>query len=161
MNKSANRLIHTEPAETIPVTCPHCAAALGTIDARDLEELRRVVVRAWKRDDDEPLCADCAEISMIRSACPSCGTELVLFLVLFECDRGEDAPAEEPRLSAALHAASFISWAMIECAHDGVAIAEHVFGPILGEHGALAYERIREILPDLPRPGVASEENVL
>jgi hypothetical protein len=162
MNSNRNRLIHIEAVESVPITCPACAAELGSID---LEHLGQHLL--WEEmfeaiDIDPPAEAgSAAEAGVTHGKCPSCGAALVSFLVLFECDRGEDAPAEEPRLSAALHAATFTGWAMIEHTHGGAAVTEHLFGPIPGEHAEVAFDRLREILPDLPRPGVASEENVL
>lgn len=148
-----NRLIHIEPAETIPITCPRCAAALGTIDVQNLAQRR-----LWERES-EPLSiaqpsdtALAAEAGLIRGACPACKAELAAFWISFEHDAGVDSAAVAPRLSAAMHAATFTGWAMIEHQKNGFEVVEHCFGPVLDEQAAEAYERIREILNDLPRP---------
>ena len=150
-----NRLIHTEAVETIPVTCPKCAAALGAIDVHNLAQRR-----LWERES-EPLSirqpsdtAIGADAGLIRGACPACSAELVEFWILFERNRGVGAMAVAvaPRLSAALHAARFTGWAMIQHRKNGFDVVEHCFGPVQDEQAAEAYERIREILNDLPRP---------
>lgn len=148
-----NRLIHVEAVETIPITCPRCAAALGTIDVQNLAQRR-----LWERES-EPLeiaqpadTAIGADAGLILGACPACEAELAAFWILFERNCGTGAADVAPRLSAALHAASFTAWAMIECQKNGFEVVEHCFGPVLDEQAAEAYERIREILNDLPRP---------
>ena len=148
-----NRLIHIEPAETIPITCPRCAAALGTIDVQNLAQRR-----LWERES-EPLSiaqpsdtALAAEAGLIRGACPACSAELAAFWILLERDAGVGSVAVAPRLSLAMHGASFTAWAAIEHRRNGFDVVEHVFGPILDEHADEAFERIREILSDLPRP---------
>lgn len=148
-----NRLIHVEPVESIPVTCPKCAAALGRIDVQNLAQRR-----LWERES-EPLSiaqpsdtAIGADAGLIRGACPACEAELVEFWISFERNRGAGAVAVAPRLSAALHAATFTGWAMIEHRKNGFDVVEHCFGPVEHEQAAEAYERIREILNDLPRP---------
>ena len=153
MNMKTNRLIHVESVETIPVTCPHCAAALGTIDVQNLA--RR---RLWERES-EPLSiaqpsdpAIGADAGLIRGACPACKAELAAFWILFERNAGVDSAAVAPRLSAAMHAAAFTGWTMIEHRKNGFDVVQHEFGPILDEQADEAFERIREILPDLPRP---------
>ena len=154
MNKHTNRLIHIEAAATIPVTCPHCAAALGMIDAHSLGQ--RML---WERESGEPLSiaqpADAglsAEAGVTHGKCPSCGTALTSFWVMFERSCGGDAPDEAPRLSAALHAGSFTGWTMIEHTRGGFEVCEHLFGPVADADAGEAFARIREILPDLPRP---------
>ena len=148
-----NRLVHIEPAETIPVTCPKCGAALGTIDVQNLSQRQ-----LWEREH-EPLSisqpadpAVGADAGLIRGACPSCSAELAAFWILFERNRGAGAVAVAPRLSAALHAATFTGWTIIECRKNGFDVVQHQFGPILDEQADEAYEIIREILPDLPHP---------
>ncbi len=150
MNMKTNRLIHIEPVETIPVTCPGCAAALGTIDVQNLSQRR-----LWEREH-APLSiaqptnpAIGAEAGLIRGACPACAVELAEFWITFYRDHGAD---EAPRLSLAMHGASFTAWALIEHQKNNWDVVEHVFGPILDEHAEAAFERIREILNDLPRP---------
>ena len=153
MNLKTNRLIHTEPAEIIPVTCPKCAAALGTIDVQNLGQRR-----LWEHESTPLLIAQpsdpglAAEAGLVRGACPACAAELAAFWILFQRDGGKDSGDAAPRLSQAFHGASFTAWALIEHRKDGFDVAEHVFGPILDEHAGEAFERLREILPDLPRP---------
>ena len=153
MNMKTKRLIHVESVETIPVTCPHCAAALGTIDVQNLA--RR---RLWERES-EPLeisqpsdTAIGADAGLIRGACPACKAELAAFWILFERNAGVNSADVAPRLSAAMHAASFTAWAMIEHRKNGFDVVEHTFGPIHDEQADEAFARIREILNDLPRP---------
>ena len=148
-----NRLIHVEPVETIPVTCPKCAAALGAIDGHNLAQRG-----LWEREHEPLSIAQpsdpglAAEAGLVRGACPACSAELVEFWILFERDRGVDSAAVAPRLSSALHAATFTGWAMIECRKNGFDVVQHQFGPILDEQADEAFERLRELLPDLPRP---------
>ena len=92
---------------------------------------------------------------------PEPSAELASFVIAFQRDGAIAEVVAPPRLSLALHGASFTAWALIEHTHGGAAVTEHLFGPILGEHAEAAFDRLREILPDLPRPAVASEENVL
>ena len=148
-----NRLIHVEAVETIPVTCPHCAAALGVIDVHNLAQRR-----LWEREQ-EPLSiaqptdtAVGADAGLILGACPACAAELVKFWILFERDAGVDSAAVAPRLSAATHAATFTGWAMIEHRKNGFDVVQHQFGPVEDERADEAFARIREILNDLPRP---------
>ena len=155
-NASMNRLIHIEPAETTPVTCPHCAAALGAIDVRNLAQRR-----LWERESEtlsiaQPADAGLsAEAGLVRGACPACGVELAAFVIAFQRDRSEGGADEAPRLSLAMHGASFTAWAVIEHWKNGFEVTEHLFGPILGEHATEAFDRLREIVPDLPRPEAA------
>ena len=148
-----NRLIHVEAVETIPVTCPHCAAALGAIDVHDLGQ--RLL---WEREHEplsiaQPADTACAaEAGLVRGTCPSCSAELVEFWILFERNRGAGAVAVAPRLSAALHAATFTGWTMIEYRKNGFDVVQHCFGPVEDGRADAAFERIREILNDLPRP---------
>ncbi|WP_461446301.1 hypothetical protein [Metallibacterium scheffleri] len=153
MNASMNRLIHVEPVETIPVTCPNCAAALGTIDVHSLEQ--RML---WERES-EPLsiaqpkdAAVAAEAGMIHGACLACSAELTAFWIAFERDRGVNAAAVAPRLSAALHAGSFTAWTVIEHRKFCGDVVEHHFGPVTAADADEAFARIREILADLSRP---------
>lgn len=153
MTMKANRLIHLEPVETIPVMCPHCAAELGTIDVQNLAQRR-----LWERES-EPLSiaqpsdpAICAEAGLIRGACPACAAELAAFWILFERNCGAGAMAVAPHLSSALHAATFTGWTMIEHRKNGFDVVEHMFGPIIDAQADEAFERLREILLDLPQP---------
>ena len=148
-----NRLIHIERAETMPVTCPKCAAALGTIDVRNLAQRR-----LWEHEQ-EPLSiaqpsdpALAAEAGLVRGACPACSAELASFWIAFRRDRGADSADVAPRLSLAMHGASFTAWGVIEGQKNGFDVVEHVFGPVEDERADEAFERIREILSDLPRP---------
>lgn len=159
MNLKTSRLIHVEPADTIPVTCPHCGAALGTIDVHNLSQRR-----LWEQEN-EPLSiaqpsdpALAAEAGLIRGVCPACKAELASFWIAFRRDRGVDSTDEAPRLSLAVHGASFTAWVVIEGQKNGWDVVEHVFGPILDAHADEAFERLREILPDLPRPEAATSE---
>ena len=153
MNMKTNRLIHIEAVETIPVTCPKCAAALGAIDVHNLAQRG-----LWERGH-APLSiaqptdpAIGADAGLIRGACPACSAELASFWILYERNCGAGAVAVAPRLSAAMHAATFTGWAIIEHRKNGFDVVEHCFGPVEHEQAAEAYERIREILNDLPRP---------
>ncbi len=154
-----NRLIHTEPAESIPVTCPHCAVALGTIDVQNLGQRR-----LWEHESTPLSIAQpsdtalAAEAGLIRGTCPACAAELASFWIAFRRDRGVDSTDEAPRLSLAMHGASFTAWVVIEGQKNGWDVVEHEFGPILDEHAEAAFERLREILPDLPRPAPSASE---
>ena len=156
MNMKTNRLIHVEAVETIQVTCPRCAAALGTLDVQNPAERR-----LWERES-KPLSiaqpsdpAIGADAGLILGACPACKAELAEFWILFERGAGVDSAAVVPRLCAALHGASFTAWTVIEHRKNGFEVVEHMFGPILDEQAEEAFERIRELLPDLPRPEAA------
>lgn len=148
-----NRLIHIEPAETIAVTCPKCGAALGVIDVHNLGQRR-----LWEHESTPLSIAQptdkglAAEAGLIRGACPACKAELAAFWILFEHDAGVDSAAVAPRLSAAMHAATFTGWAMIQHRKNGFEVVEHCFGPVEDGRADEAFEQIREILNDLPRP---------
>ena len=153
MNMKTNRLIHVEAVETIPVTCPHCAAALGMIDVQNPAQRR-----LWEHEN-EPLSiaqpsdtAIGADAGLTRGACPACKAELVEFWILFERNAGWESAAVAPQLSAAMHAAAFTGWTMIEHRKNGFDVIEHCFGPVEDDRADEAFARIRKILPDLPRP---------
>ena len=138
----------------LPITCPACAASLGTIDAKNLDQRRDWGIAISALDiaapDDPNLTA---EAGLIRGACPACATELAAFWVTFKRDRGADRADEPlPRLSLALHGGAFAGWAMIEYQDAGAECIEHLFGPVADEHAEEAFEYVRGFLADLPRP---------
>ena len=116
----------------LPITCPSCAASLGTIDVQNLAQRRAWGIAISALDiaapDDPNLTA---EAGLIRGECPSCDAELAAFWVTFRRDCGADRADEPlPRLSLALHGPAFAGWAMIE--HEDGSI-EHLFGPVRDE----------------------------
>ena len=140
--------------ENLPITCPSCAASLGTIDVANLDQRRAwgIAISALEVEaPDDPALT--AEAGLIRGACPSCDAELAAFWVTFkrDRDRGADRADEpqSPRLSLALHGQAYAGWAMIEHADGSV---EHLFGPVADAHAEEAFEYVRDFLHDLPRP---------
>ena len=137
----------------LPITCPSCAASLGTIDVQNLAQRRAWGIAISALDiaapDDPGLTA---EAGLIRGACPSCDAELAAFWVTFKRDRDRGADrADEPlpRLSLALHGPAFAGWAMIE--HEDGSV-EHLFGPVADERAEEAFDYVRDFMTDLPRP---------
>ena len=138
--------------DRLPITCPSCAASLGTIDEKNLDQRRSWGIAISSLDieaPDDPGLA--AEAGLIRGECPACATELAAFWVTFrrDCDRGADRADEPPRLSLALHGGAFAGWAMIEHADGSI---EHLFGPVLDRNAEEAFDYVRDFLHDLPRP---------
>ena len=137
----------------LPITCPSCAASLGTIDVQNLAQRRAWGIAISALDvaaPDDPTLT--AEAGLIRGACSACGSELAAFWVTFKRDRDRGADwADEPlpRLSLALHGETFAGWAMIEHADGSV---EHLFGPVADERAEEAFDYVRALLTDLPRP---------
>ena len=138
----------------LPITCPACAASLGTIDVQNLDQRRSWGIAISSLDieaPDDPTLT--AEAGLIRGACPACDAELAAFWVTFKRDRDRDADrADEPQspsLSLALHGSAYAGWAMIEHADKSI---EHLFGPVADEHAEEAFDYVRNFLTDLPRP---------
>ena len=146
--------VATFPRDRLPITCPACAASLGTIDVQNLDQRRSWGIAISALDvaapDDPGLTA---EAGLIRGACPSCSAELAAFWVTFRRDRdcGADR-ADEPRLSLALHGTAFAGWAMIEYQDAGAECIEHLFGPVKDAHAEEAFDYVRDFMTDLPRP---------
>ena len=139
----------------LPITCPSCAASLGTIDVQNLDQRRSwgIAISALEIEAPEDPSLT-AEAGLIRGECPSCQTELAAFWVTFkrDRDRGADRADEPPRLSLALHGTAYAGWAMIEYHDDGVTAIEHLFGPVRDESAEEAFEYVRDFLHDLPLP---------
>ena len=140
--------------DRLPITCPSCAASLGTIDVQNLDQRRAWGIAISALDiaapDDPGLTA---EAGLIRGECPSCSAELAAFWVTFKRDRDGGADrADEPSLSLALHGPAFAGWAMIETHDDGVTAIEHLFGPVLDRNAEEAFEYVRTFMHDLLRP---------
>lgn len=155
MNK--HRLIHIEPAETIPVTCPHCAAALGTIDGESplkRASWERFTIPVWIEQPAEAGLS--ADAGLSRGTCPACNTPLATLHIRLGRAAAAGSADEAPRLSLVMHGAADTSWAMIEHHMKGFHIIEHVFGPILdGEHVEEAFDPVLELASALPRPEAA------
>ena len=137
----------------LPITCPACAASLGTIDVQNLDQRRDWGIAISSLDieaPDDPALV--AEAGLIRGACPACGSELAAFWVTFKRDRDGADRADEPRLSLALHGQAYAGWAMIESHEGGVDAVEHLFGPVRDESAEEAFEYVRDFMTDLPRP---------
>ena len=135
----------------LPITCPSCAASLGTIDVQNLDQRRSwgIAISALEIEAPEDPSLT-AEAGLIRGACPSCSAELAAFWVTFRRDHsGADRADEPPRLSLALHGQAYAGWAMIE--HEDGSI-EHLFGPVRDEFAEESFEYVRGFLADLPLP---------
>ena len=156
MNTKTKTKVATFTRDRLPITCPACAASLGTIDVQNLSQRRAWGIAISALDvaaPDDPTLT--AEAGLIRGACSACGSELAAFWVTFKRDRDRGADwADEPlpRLSLALHGPAFAGWAMIEYQDDGVEAIEHLFGPVADEHAEEAFEYVRGFLADLPLP---------
>ena len=140
--------------DRLPITCPACAASLGTIDEKNLDQRRAwgIAISALEIEAPEDPALS-AEAGLIRGACPSCSAELAAFWVTFKRDRDGADHADEPaRLSLALHGQAYAGWAMIETHEGGVDAVEHLFGPVADAHAEEAFEYVRGFLADLPRP---------
>ena len=141
--------------DRLPITCPSCAASLGTIDVQNLPQRRAwgIAISALEIEapDDPNLTA---EAGLIRGACPSCGSELAAFWVTFRRDCGGADRADEPlpRLSLALHGPAFAGLAMIEYQDAGAECIEHLFGPVADARAEEAFDYVRDFLHDLPLP---------
>ena len=139
--------------DRLPITCPSCAASLGTIDVQNLPQRRAwgIAISALEIEapDDPNLTA---EAGLIRGACPACATELAAFWVTFKRDHGADRADEPARLSLALHGTAYAGWAMIETHEGGVDAVEHLFGPVADERAEEAFDYVRDFMTDLPRP---------
>ena len=153
MNAIQKPRIATFSRAVLPITCPSCAASLGTIDIANLDQRRAWGIAISALDiaapDDPNLTA---EAGLIRGACPACATELAAFWVTFRRDRDHGADrADEPlpRLSLALHGPAWAGWAMIE--HEDGSV-EHLFGPVRDEFAEEAFDYVRNFLADLPLP---------
>ena len=141
--------------ENLPITCPSCAASLGTIDVANLAQRRAWGIAISSLEIEAPEDPTLtAEAGLIRGECPACDAELAAFWVTFkrDRDRGGADRADEPRLSLALHGEAFAGWAMIESQDNGVAAVEHLFGPVLDERAEEAFDYVRDFMTDLPRP---------
>ena len=155
MNTKTITNIATFSRAVLPITCPACAASLGTIDAQNLAQRRDWGVAISALDvaapDDPNLTA---EAGLIRGACPACGSELAAFWVTFRRDHSGADRADEPlpRLSLALHGGAYAGWAMIEYQDAGAECIEHLFGPVKDERAEEAFDYVRGFLADLPRP---------
>ena len=137
----------------LPITCPSCAASLGTIDVQNLAQRRAWGIAISALDIAAPDDPDLsAEAGLIRGECPSCSAELAAFWVTFKRDHGADRADEPARLSLALHGTAYAGWAMIETHEGGVDAVEHLFGPVADAHAEEAFEYVRGFLADLPRP---------
>ena len=142
--------------DRLPITCPSCAASLGTIDVANLDQRRAwgIAISALEIEapDDPDLTA---EAGLIRGACPSCDAELAAFWVTFRRDHdcGADRADEPlPRLSLALHGGAYAGWAMIEYQDAGAECIEHLFGPVADARAEEAFDYVRDFMTDLPRP---------
>ena len=135
----------------LPITCPACAASLGTIDEKNLDQRRAWGIAISSLDiaaPDDPALT--AEAGLIRGECPECNVELAAFWVTFRRNHsGADRADEPPRLSLALHGQAYAGWAMIE--HEDGSI-EHLFGPVRDEFAEESFEYVRGFLADLPLP---------
>ena len=139
----------------LPITCPACAASLGTIDVQNLDQRRSWGIAISALDiaaPDDPALT--AEAGLIRGACPACSAELAAFWVTFRRDCGGADRADEPlpRLSLALHGQAYAGWAMIETHEGDVDAVEHLFGPVADAHAEESFDYVRTFMHDLPRP---------
>ena len=153
MNTKTTTEVCTFRRDRLPITCPSCAASLGTIDVANLAQRRAWGIAISSLDieaPDDPTLV--AEAGLIRGECPSCSAELAAFWVTFKRDRGGADRADEPQspsLSLALHGPAWAGWAMIE--HEDGSV-EHLFGPVADAHAEEAFEYVRTFMTDLPRP---------
>ena len=154
MNTTKTTEVATFRRAALPITCPSCAASLGTIDVQNLAQRRSwgIAISALEIEAPEDPTLT-AEAGLIRGECPACDAELAAFWVTFkrDRDRGADRADEpqSPRLNLALHGPAFAGWAMIEHADKSV---EHLFGPVKDAHAEEAFEYVRTFMHDLPRP---------
>ena len=154
MNTTKTTEVATFRRAALPITCPSCAASLGTIDVQNLPQRRTWGIAISALDiaaPDDPALT--AEAGLIRGECPACATELAAFWVTFRrnhsggADRADEPP--RPSLSLALHGGAYAGWAMIE--HEDGSV-EHLFGPVRDEAAEEAFDYVRAFLHDLPLP---------
>ena len=155
MNAIQKPRIATFSRAVLPITCPSCAASLGTIDVQNLPQRRAWGIAISALDiaaPEDPALS--AEAGLIRGACPACATELAAFWVTFKRDRdgGADRADEPPRLSLALHGGAYAGWAMIEYQDAGAECIEHLFGPVKDAFAEEAFDYVRAFMHDLPLP---------
>ena len=137
----------------LPIICPHCSNSLGVIDENEI-----AARYAWAQAVTEQKLRGAyappgvaTEASLIRGECPHCGSELAAISVIFR--RADGGADEAPRLSIALHGASYTGWAMIETDAGGVSSIEHLFEPRPAHRAQGAVEFLEMfLLADLPRP---------
>ena len=154
MNTTTTTEVATFRRDRLPITCPSCAASLGTIDVSNLAQRRAWGIAISSLDieaPDDPALT--AEAGLIRGACPACGSELAAFWVTFKrCGADRADEPQSPRLSLALHGPAYAGWAIIEYHDSGVTAIEHLFGPVKDQFAEEAFDYVRDFLDDLPRP---------